>query len=94
MRSSQRLERPAGTIETGATTAYDPIIGAAASPLDLQREGSGMTVAVIDTGVDYNNPRLGAASDPATRSSPASISPTTPPIPWPRRRSTARPSPA
>ena len=31
------VERPAGTIETGAATAYDPIIGAAASPLDLQR---------------------------------------------------------
>ena len=26
---------PAGTIETGATTAYDPIIGAVAGPLDL-----------------------------------------------------------
>ncbi len=34
-RSSTELERPAGTIEAGATTAYDPIIGAAAGALDL-----------------------------------------------------------
>ena len=58
------IERPAGTIETGATTAYDPIIGASQVRSTYQVQGTGMTVAVIDTGVDYNNPALGGGFGP------------------------------
>jgi len=58
------LEKPAGTVEVGATTAYDPIIGAGAARAAYNVDGSGMTVAVIDTGVDYNNPALGGGFGP------------------------------
>jgi subtilisin family serine protease len=58
------LERPAGGIETGATTAYDPIIGASQVRTAYQVQGSGMTVAVIDTGVDYKNAALGGGFGP------------------------------
>ena len=53
------VERPAGTLASGATTAYDPIINAAATRSTYNVNGSGMSVAVIDTGVDYNNAALG-----------------------------------
>jgi subtilisin family serine protease len=58
------VERPAGSIEVGATTAYDPITGAAAARSAFNVDGSGMTVAVIDTGVDYNNSALGGTFGP------------------------------
>ncbi len=58
------VERPAGTIETGAPTAYDPVIEAAQTRSTFNVDGSGMTVAVIDTGVDYNNPALGGGFGP------------------------------
>ena len=61
---SRDLERPAGTIISGATTAYDPIIGAAQTRSFYNVDGSGMTVAVIDTGVDYNNAALGSGFGP------------------------------
>ena len=61
---STGLERPAGTIEVGAPTAYDPLIGAAAARAANNVDGTGMTVAVIDTGVDYNNPALGGGFGP------------------------------
>ena len=86
-------ERPAGTMTSGAGAAYDSIIGASQVQSNYNVNGSGMTVAVIDTGVDYNNPALGSGFGPGARSSPAMISPTTRPIPWPRPPSTARPSP-
>ena len=57
-------ERPAGTIEPGAATAYDPIIGASQVRSTYSVDGTGMTVAVIDTGVDYNNPALGGGFGP------------------------------
>jgi subtilisin family serine protease len=57
---SNQLERPAGSIEVGAATAYDPVIGAAAARAAYNVDGTGMTVAVIDTGVDYNNVALGS----------------------------------
>jgi subtilisin family serine protease len=60
-------ERPAGTIETGAATAYDPITGAAAARSAYNVDGAGMTVAVIDTGVDYNNPALGGGFGPGNK---------------------------
>ena len=60
----REIERPAGTIETGAPTAYDPILGAATVRSTYQVQGTGMTVAVIDTGVDYNNPALGGGFGP------------------------------
>jgi len=65
--TSTELERPAGTIEVGATTAYDPIIGAAAARAAYNVDGTGMTVAVIDTGVDYNNQALGGGFGPGNK---------------------------
>ena len=58
------LERPAGTLLTGTPTAFDPIVGAAAARQEYDVDGTGMTVAVIDTGVDYNNPALGGGFGP------------------------------
>ncbi|MFO0890489.1 MAG: S8 family serine peptidase [Isosphaeraceae bacterium] len=52
-------ERPAGTITTGVQSLFDPIIGAAQARAAYGVDGRGMTVAVIDTGVDYTNPALG-----------------------------------
>ncbi len=62
--TTAEVERPQGTIETGAPTAYDPIIGAAATRSAYNVDGTGMTVAVIDTGVDYDNPALGGGFGP------------------------------
>jgi subtilisin family serine protease len=61
---SQDVERPAGNLASGATTAYDPIINAAATRSTYNVNGSGMSVAVIDTGVDYNNAAFGGAFGP------------------------------
>jgi subtilisin family serine protease len=60
-------EKPAGTIEAGAPTAYDPIINTAATRSAYNVDGTGMTVAVIDTGVDYNNPALGGGFGPGNK---------------------------
>ncbi len=60
----RELERPAGSIEVGAPTAYDPVIGAALTRSTYGVDGTGMTVAVIDTGVDYQNAALGAGLGP------------------------------
>ena len=62
-----QTERPAGAIATGATTAFDPLIGSAAARATYGVDGTGMTVAVIDTGVDYNNPALGGAFGPGAK---------------------------
>ena len=61
------LERPAGTLLTGTPTAFDPIVGAAAARQEYGVDGTGMTVAVIDTGVDYNNPALGGGFGPGAK---------------------------
>ena len=61
------LERPAGTLLTGTPTAFDPIVGAAAARQEYDVDGTGMTVAVIDTGVDYNNPALGGGFGPGAK---------------------------
>ena len=47
--------------------AYDPIIGASQVQSNYNVNGSGMTVAVIDTGVDYNNPALGGGFGPGAK---------------------------
>ena len=59
--------RPAGTLLTGTPTAFDPIVGAAAARQQYGVDGTGMTVAVIDTGVDYNNPALGRGYGPSAK---------------------------
>ena len=87
------LERPAGTLLTGTPTAFDPIVGAAAARQEYGVDGTGMTVAVIDTGVDYNNPALGGGFGPAQRSSRGTTSPPIPQIPWRPTRSTVPPLP-
>jgi type VI secretion system secreted protein VgrG len=61
------LERPAGAVAATATTAFDPIIGAAAARSAFNVDGTGMTVAVIDTGVDYKNTALGAGFGPGAK---------------------------
>ncbi len=43
------------------STNFDQIIGASAARSEFNVDGTGQTVAVIDTGVDYNNPALGGA---------------------------------
>jgi subtilisin family serine protease len=65
--TAREVERPAGTLITGTATAYDPITGAAATRSAYNVDGSGMTVAVIDTGVDYNNPALGGSFGPNSK---------------------------
>jgi type VI secretion system secreted protein VgrG len=62
--TSRDLERPAGTLYSGGITAYDPVIGAAQARSTYNVDGSGKTVAVIDTGVDYNNAALGSGFGP------------------------------
>ncbi|MGA2703671.1 MAG: S8 family serine peptidase [Isosphaeraceae bacterium] len=61
------VERPAGTLLTATPTAFDPIVGAAAARQQYGVDGTGMTVAVIDTGVDYNNPALGGGFGPSAK---------------------------
>jgi type VI secretion system secreted protein VgrG len=63
-------ERPSGTLTpgaTGSTVSYDPAIGASQVRSAYQVNGTGMTVAVIDTGVDYDNPALGGSFGPGAR---------------------------
>jgi type VI secretion system secreted protein VgrG len=62
------LEQPAGTLTSaGPATAYDSIIGAAQARSTYGVDGTGMTVAVIDTGVDYKNPDLGGGFGPGAK---------------------------
>jgi type VI secretion system secreted protein VgrG len=46
---------------------FDPIVGAAAARSTYGVDGTGMTVAVIDTGVDYNNPAFGGGFGPGAK---------------------------
>lgn len=50
---------PAGSTGGGSTTNYDALVGASAARAQYHVDGTGMTVAVIDAGVNYNNPALG-----------------------------------
>lgn len=56
---AEDLAEPAGSIATGTPTAFDPIIGSATTRSTYGVDGSGLTVAVIDTGVNYNSSALG-----------------------------------
>jgi subtilisin family serine protease len=61
-------ERPAGTTTvTSAGAAYDSVIGASQVQSTYGVNGTGMTVAVIDTGVDYDNPGLGGGFGPGDK---------------------------
>ena len=52
--------KPAGVdLNPDGSTNYDQIIGASATRSQFNVDGTGQTVAVIDTGVDYNNGVLG-----------------------------------
>jgi type VI secretion system secreted protein VgrG len=57
----------AGTMTTQPAAAYDSIIGASQARSAYNVNGSGMTVAVIDTGVDYKNPDLGGGFGPGAK---------------------------
>jgi subtilisin family serine protease len=46
-------------LNSDGSTNYDQIIGASAARSQFNVDGTGETVAVIDTGVDYNNSSLG-----------------------------------
>ena len=65
--ASASVERPVGKIATGTPTEFDPIIGAALARQTYGVDGSGLTVAVIDTGVDYNKADLGGGFGPSAR---------------------------
>lgn len=62
--TAAHVEAPAGTVTTGTATPFDPIIGAASTRSTYGVTGSGMSVAVIDTGVDFNNSALGGGFGP------------------------------
>jgi type VI secretion system secreted protein VgrG len=62
--SAAVLERPAGSFTSGNQDSYDSIIGASATRAAYSVSGTGSTVAVIDTGIDYNNPAFGGAFGP------------------------------
>jgi type VI secretion system secreted protein VgrG len=61
-------ERLAGTeVVSSAGGAYDPVIGASQVQSQYNVNGSGMTVAVIDTGIDSNNSALGGSFGPGSK---------------------------
>jgi type VI secretion system secreted protein VgrG len=66
-RASKVVEQPAGFAASGSATAYDPIIGAARARAAYNVDGTGMTVAVIDTGVDYKNQAFGGGFGPGAK---------------------------
>ena len=49
-----------GSYNPDGSTNFDQIIGASATRSAFHVDGTGQSVAVIDTGVDYNNPTLGS----------------------------------
>ncbi len=54
-------------LNSDGSTNYDQIIGASAARSEFNVDGAGETVAVIDTGVDYNNPALGGGIGPGDK---------------------------
>ncbi|QEH37120.1 Thermophilic serine proteinase precursor [Aquisphaera giovannonii] len=65
--SPRAVESPAGTASAGATTTYESLINASATRSAYSVDGSGMTVAVIDTGVDYKNSAFGGKYGPGAK---------------------------
>lgn len=68
-RVAAHREAPAGTTSamSSAGAPYNTIIGASQVQSNYGVTGSGMTVAVIDTGVDYNNPSFGGGFGPGAK---------------------------
>jgi subtilisin family serine protease len=62
-------ESPSGTTTATSSsgTPYDAIIGASQVQSNYGVTGTGMTVAVIDTGVDYSSTALGGAFGPGAK---------------------------
>ena len=56
-----------GNINGDGSTNFDQVIGASATRSTYGVDGTGQTVAVIDTGVDYKNPALGGAIGPGDK---------------------------
>jgi len=54
-------------VNSNGSTNYDQIIGASAARSAYNVDGSGQTVAMIDTGVDYNNPAFGGGIGPTNK---------------------------
>ncbi|AMV36980.1 S8 family peptidase [Planctomyces sp. SH-PL62] len=65
--AAEATATPAGGVAAGAATAFDPIIGSAQVRQAYNVDGSGLTVAVIDTGVNYNSASLGGGYGPNAR---------------------------
>ncbi|WP_337177182.1 S8 family serine peptidase [Paludisphaera sp.] len=61
------IAEPVGSIAVGAPTAFDPIIKSALARSTHNVDGTGLTVAVIDTGVNYNSSALGGGYGPNSR---------------------------
>lgn len=60
--------KPASSnLNSDGSTDYDQIIGASAARSEFNVDGTGETVAVIDTGADYNNPALGGGLGPGDK---------------------------
>lgn len=62
--AAQFAPATSGTIVPSNTTNFDQIIGASAARAQYKVDGSGQSVAVIDTGVNYNNEDLGSGFGP------------------------------
>ena len=58
---------PAGVTVPAGAVNFDQILGASAARSKYGVNGSGMTVATIDTGVDYNNEDLGGGFGPGDK---------------------------
>jgi type VI secretion system secreted protein VgrG len=67
MAAAHKFEQPAGSASTGTASSDEAIIGASSARSTYGVDGAGMTVAVIDTGVDYLNGALGGSFGPGSK---------------------------